>query len=94
MILTFSHAASVLPANLLRDVGIDPYGRETFQIADGTTVDLPVGEARITIGDKATVSPVVLGDSQRYLLGAITLQTPGLIPDTTNRRLIPAPLFL
>ena len=33
-------AYSVLPANLLRDVGIEPYGRETFQIADGTTVDL------------------------------------------------------
>lgn len=85
---------TVLPANLLQHVGVEPYGRETFQIADGTTVDLPVGEARITIGDKARVSPVVFGDSQRYLLGAITLQTLGLIPDTTNHRLIPAPLLL
>ncbi len=85
---------TVLPADLLRDAGIEPYGRETFQVAGGATVDLPVGEARITIGDKARVSPVVFGDPERYLLGSITLQTLGLIPDTTNHRLIPAPLFL
>ena len=85
---------TLLPANLLRRVGVEPYGHETFEIADGTTVELPVGEARITIGDKGRVSPVVFGDSERYLLGAITLQTLGLIPDTTNHRLIPAPLFL
>ena len=85
---------TVLPADLLRRVGIEPYGHETFEMADGSKVELPVGEARITIGDKGRVSPVVFGDSGRYLLGAITLQTLGLIPDTTNHRLVPAPLFL
>ena len=85
---------TVLPADMLRRVGIEPYGHETFELADGAKVELPVGEARITIGDKGRVSPVVFGGSERYLLGAITLQTLGLIPDTTNHRLIPAPLFL
>ena len=85
---------TVLPANMLRQAGIEPYGNETFEIADGTRVELPVGEARITIGEKGRTSPVVFGDSGRYLLGAITLQTLGLIPDTTNHRLIPDPLFL
>lgn len=87
-------AYTVIPADLLRRAGIEPYGHETFEIADGRKVEMPVGEARITIGDKGRVSPVVFGDSERYLLGAITLQTLGLIPDTTNHRLIPAPLFL
>ena len=85
---------TVLPASLLRHAGIEPYGNETFEVADGTRIELPVGEARITIGNKGRVSPVVFGDSERYSLGAITLQTLGLIPDTTNHRLIPAPLFL
>ena len=89
-----SKAYTVLPTDLLRHVGVEPYGRETFEIADGSRVELPVGEARITIGDRGRVSPVVFGDSERYLLGAITLQTLGLIPDTTNHKLIPAPLFL
>lgn len=85
---------TVLPADLLRKVGVEPGWHETFTLADNRRVRMPVGEVRITIGDKGRVSPVVFGDSERYLLGAITLQTLGLIPDTTNHRLIPAPLFL
>ena len=83
---------TVLPADLLKKVGVEPDRYETFELADNRHAKLPVGEARITIGDIGRVSPVLFGDSERYLLGAITLQTLGLIPDTTNHRLIPAPL--
>ena len=85
---------TVLPADLLQTVGVNPSWHETFVLADSRTVQLPMGEVRITIGDKGRVSPVVFGDSERYLLGATTLQLFGLIPDTTNHRLMPAPLFL
>ena len=50
-----------------------------------------MGEARFYVGDREGTSPVVFGAEDTYLLGATTLQVLGLIADTTNHRLIPAP---
>ena len=33
----------------------------------------------------------MFGEGDEYLLGAVTLQEVGLIPDTTHHRLIPSP---
>ena len=49
-----------------------------------------VGEARFKIGDRERISQVVFGPEGRFLLGAVTLQSFGLIADTTHHRLIPA----
>ena len=86
---------AVLPDSLLRErLRIKPRGSPvTFTLADNSKVTLPVGDARFYVEDFESYSPVVFGPEGKYLLGATTLQTLGLIPDTTNERLIPAPEF-
>ena len=84
---------SVFPESLLREeVGVEPRRSMSFAIADGTQISLPVGEARIVAEGMDAFSPVVFGNEDRYLLGATTLQALHLIADTTNHRLIPAPV--
>ena len=86
---------TVLPESLLRGrIGIQPKEHRIFTFADGRETTLPIGEARLHIGDRDTFNPVVFGTENQFLLGATALQTLGLIPDTTNHRLIPAPKLL
>ena len=83
---------TVLPDRMLREqVGVRPTERQTFTLADGSRVLLPVGEARLHVEGRERTSTVVFGSDNQYLLGATTLQVFGLIADTTDHRLIPAP---
>ena len=87
---------TVLPASLLRErVGVTPTRQMTFTFADGRERPMPVGEARLFVNGMDAVSSVVFGNEGQYLLGATALQELGLIADTTNHELIPAPsLFI
>ena len=86
---------AVLPDSLLREhVGVQPKEHLEFTLADGRLVLLPVGEARLTIEGREATNRVVFGEAGQYLVGATTLQVLGLIPDTTNHTLIPAPKLL
>ena len=83
---------TVLPDSILRDrIGIEPRRQALFTLADGREKLYPVGDAWLRVGGQESYSPVVFGDEGQYLLGATSLQTLGLIPDTTSHRLIPAP---
>ncbi len=83
---------TVLPDRMLREqVGVRPTERLTFTLADGSRVLLPVGEARLHVEGRERTSTVVFGSDSQFLLGATTLQVFGLIADTTDHRLIPAP---
>ena len=86
---------TVLPSSLLQGLlGVQPRVQEEFTFADGRKMLKPVGEARHHVEDREAISRVVFGDDGQYLLGATALQELGLIPDTTNHRLIPAPKLL
>ena len=84
-------AFSVLPGTVLQRLGIHPDDEEVFTYGDGRTEKLSIGQACITVGGKRSVSPVVFGKENRYLLGATTLQTLRLVADTSSHRLIPTP---
>ena len=86
---------TVLPDSLLREgVGVQPKEDMEFTLADGSSKTLPVGEARLSVEGRDAPNPVVFGAEDQYLLGATALQVLGLIPDTTNHELIPAPKLL
>ena len=85
---------SILPASRLEALGITPNTSREFGLADGTHQTFDIGEARFKIQGMERTSPVVFGNEDVYLLGAVTLETFGLIADTTNHRLIPAPLLM
>ena len=83
---------TVLPASMLRDqLGIRHRREDTFILADGSKQTLPIGDARIAVAGREAPSPVVFGAEDRFLLGATSLQSLGLVADTTNHRLVPAP---
>lgn len=87
---------SMLPESLLsQELGLAPQDTKEFTLADGTKRAYGIGEARFRFEDVERTTPVIFGDENMYLLGAVTLQSLGLIADTTHHRLIPAPeLFL
>ncbi len=83
---------TVLPDSVLRErIGVQPEQCMEFTLADGRKTQFPVGEARLSIEGREATNRVVFGEEDQYLIGATTLQVLGLIPDTTNHKLIPAP---
>ncbi len=83
---------SMLPSSLLQELGITPDGDKTFTLADGVERKYEMGEARFRFdGNLERTTPVIFGPDSICLLGAVSLQVLGLIPDTTNERLIPTP---
>ena len=83
---------TVLPDSVLREqVGVHPEETMEFTLADGRKAQFGVGEARLSVEGRHATSRVVFGEEDQYLVGATTLQVLGLIPDTTNHTLIPAP---
>src|SRR3989442_1082927 len=53
---------SVVPAEDLRALGIDPEKVERFSLADGTSVTRPVGIARFEVGGASGGAPVIFGE--------------------------------
>lgn len=82
---------SMLPTDLLRELNIDPLEESEFTMADGSKKAVPIGEMLFRIGAAERTSPVIFGPPERFLLGAVTLQSLGLIADTSHHKLIPAP---
>ena len=86
---------TVLPDSFLREqLGVTPLDEAEFTLGDGNLVRLPTGLAWLVVEGKQLPHRVVFGREGQYLLGATTLQACGLIPDTTNHKLIPAPKLL
>ena len=83
---------TIVPAHLLRELGVSPIDKIGLVLADGRPVEYDIGEARATINRRSIPTLAVFGeDNARALLGAYTLEGLRLAVDPTNRRLIPAP---
>jgi predicted aspartyl protease len=84
-----------LPERTWRALRLHPERSAEFVLADGTTIERGVSECRFEIGGQAATSPVVLGeDDDGALLGAVTLETLGLMLNPLNRELLPMRLVL
>ena len=82
--------STMLPASILRGLGIAPALSRTFEYADGSRGDLDMGEARIRVEGRETPTWVIFGpEDGGVLLGALTLQETFLGVDPYNERLIP-----
>jgi predicted aspartyl protease len=86
---------SVLPEGTWRALQLRPERTAEFVLADGTAITRGVSECRFEIGGQAATSPVVLGKGDDdALLGAVTLETLGLMLNPLNRELVPMRLML
>ena len=86
---------TLVPAPILRRLGVEPIGRQTFLIADGSRVEREIGEVTILLGDRRRTTVVVFGDDgAEPLLGAVTMEEFGLGVDPVRRRLVPVDGYL
>ena len=77
-----------VPAKHLRAVGIEPMGKRTFELANGTEIALEVGVARIEFMGEAVGATVIFGDDDAEpLLGVTALESVGIEVDPQNQRL-------
>ena len=87
---------SVFPASVLAGLGVEACDTAMVTLGDGTTVEFSLGEARLRMEDgRERTVPVLFGTQDAlFLLGATTLQIFGLVPDTTEHRLVPSRLLV
>lgn len=85
---------SVIPAELLRSLGVKPIDKQKFILANGEEVEREIGEARFDFRGKKRVAPVIFGDPHVFLVGATTLENLGMILDPISRELRPLPMLL
>ena len=84
---------TVLPPSILRRVGVEVEARRRFTLADGSHVELGVGEARLSLNNQEWTCPVVFGtDEEQALLGATTLEIFNLMVDPVLGELVPRQL--
>jgi predicted aspartyl protease len=86
---------SVLPAETWQALKLRPHDRAEFTLADGSVISRDVSECRFEIHGKGATSPVVLGERREGpLLGAVTLETLGLMLNPLTREIRPMRLLL
>jgi len=86
---------SVLRRADWRALGLKPERQLEFVLADGTTLTRGVSECTFELEGRRATSPVVLGDTEdEALLGAVTLETLGLMLNPLNRTLQPMRMVL
>ena len=81
---------TMVPRQLLAQLGVEAVEQVSFQLADDRVVDYPVGEARIRIDGRERTTLVVFGpEGTEPLLGATTLQLFHLGVDPIQEQLVP-----
>ena len=86
---------AVVPTKMLRRLGIRPMRREQFRLADGTTITRQVAIAGFEYGGHVGGSTVIFGEpGDACLMGALTLESLGLMLDPVRRALRPLPMMM
>lgn len=85
---------SVMPKSVLKKLGIQPTDTQKFTLANGEVIEKNVGNAYFEFQKRLRSSPVVFGEEEIFLLGAVTLESLGVILDPINRELKPLPMLL
>ncbi len=77
-----------VPAIRLREIGIQPEGRRTYELADGAETVLEIAVARIEFMGEIVGATVIFGnDDAEPLLGVTALESVGIEVDPQNQRL-------
>ena len=86
---------SVVPARVLRKLGVKPHSRLKFILADGSEITRRLGDAQFRFNGRRGAAPVIFGEKgDSVLLGSVTLEALGLVLDPIKRELRPLPLVL
>ena len=81
---------TVLPRSLLQRLGVEPYARDKFRLADGRIVEEDIGQTWVRVDGRSVITIVVFGEEGvSPLLGAYALEGVRLAPDPVGKRLVP-----
>jgi predicted aspartyl protease len=81
---------SQFPASLLQHLGHEPNATRRFRLADGSTMDRPIGDVPMKIGNEVRSVVCIYGEEEgEMLLGATALEVFSLAPDPVNETLTP-----
>jgi clan AA aspartic protease len=88
-------AFSVVPGEILRDLGVEPDDVQRFELANGEVVERKIGSAWFEFEGRRGAGPVVFGEAgDANLLGVVTLECLGLAFDPLRRELKPLRLLM
>jgi clan AA aspartic protease len=77
-----------VPASRLREVGIEPRGKRTYELADGSELSLQVGVAQIEfMGDTVGATVIFGNEDSEPILGVTALESAGIEVDPVSQRL-------
>ena len=86
---------SLVPGNVLDELGVKPHRTVDFSLADGTKISRRVGDAYFEMNGERAAAPVIYGEEgDSALLGATTLEAMGLVLNPFNRELYPMRMLL
>ncbi len=86
---------SVVPTDVLDELGIRPLTTQSFRLADGSKIVRNKGVAVFKYGEQIGGADVIFGEEgDSTLLGAFTLEALGLALDPLRRELKPLPMIL
>ena len=80
---------SMMPASLLRRLGVAPLRTVRFRTASGERVEYEVGRAYFSAEGESCFANVAFGPEDTLLMGATTLGQLYLAVDPVNQRLVP-----
>jgi len=76
------------PAAELRKIHMQPVGKMTYELADGTAHEYPLGLARVEFMGEVTAGRVIFGpDDAEPLLGITALESVGITIDPVSQTL-------
>lgn len=80
----------LFPRSLLEQIGIRPRERRPFALADGSIVELDIGDIEVTFEARAAPTICIFGSERAEpVLGAVALEGLGLAVDPLNQELVP-----
>ena len=78
------------PASLLRGLGLEPMRTQEFELADGGTREMELGQTWVRVADREVITLVLFNDEDSTpLLGALTLEGVFMGVDPVRKRLVP-----
>ena len=76
------------PAKHLRAIGIEPSGKRTYELADGTEIVMDIGVAKVEFMGEVVGATIIFGqDDIEPILGVTALESVGIEVDPQNQRL-------
>ncbi|MEW6619483.1 MAG: clan AA aspartic protease [bacterium] len=78
----------MVPGKHLREIGIEPRGKRTYELADGTEVAMDIGGGQFEFMGEIVWTTVIFGkDDVEPILGVTALESVGIEVDPQNQRL-------